>query len=410
MMNEWITRTDIYNAYKICKHRKNNTEACAIFEINEARNIESLWYDLNNHTYTIGYSNAFCVTRPKIREVFAADFRDRVVHHILMMKTMYLFEDTFVEDTYNCRVGKGTYYGHQRLLQMSEEYKDGWVLSCDIRGFFMSIPKRQLAQEIEIFLRAKYTGKDLEEIIRLTNMVVMHEPQNLCIKKGDLKLWYHLPKEKSLFTCGKGLGMAIGNLTSQIYANFHLSPADNMLKNTPNTRSGRYVDDIRTFAHDKETLLRIIPRLRNFLKQDRHLTLHPDKISIQPVRHGVNFIGCTVKQGRLYAGKRTVGNMLNMIRLYNALPEKEMRESVEKFVQRYNSYAGYMKHYKTYAIRWKVWNSVSDNVKKFVYLTGHLCVLKARTKYKTKTKLKQQYYDLRKHSNRKLQALGESAS
>ena len=66
-----------------------------------------------------------------------------------------LLENYFISDTYNCRKGKGTMYGHNRALDLSKEYSDGWVLSFDISGFFMSIDKTILANRIEIFLRER---------------------------------------------------------------------------------------------------------------------------------------------------------------------------------------------------------------------------------------------------------------
>lgn len=386
-MNEWVTLDEIYAAYLDCRKRKRNTKSCAIFEIYEAEYLQTLWEDLNAGTYTIGVSDAFCVTRPKVREVFAADFRDRIVHHLLMNKTGDLFEADFIDNTFNCRVGKGTNAAHKCVLNYANEYADGWVLDGDMQGFFMSIPKTNLADNLEAFLRAKYKGNDLEQVVWLTRMVALHKPQYACRRKGNVKLWDLLPVQKSLFTCGDNLGMAIGNLTSQIYANFYLSPFDHWLASMPGIGYCRYVDDIRLFAHDKQTLLNLLPLIRERLAAIG-ITLHPHKIELQQVRKGFAFVGANEKGGRLYIGNRTVGNAFNMIRIYNHLPEAEMAESVDKFVQRYNSYAGYMRHYFTYAVRWRMWNEVADNVKRFVYLSDKLCVLHARNKYRNINKLK----------------------
>ena len=86
MKKETFSLDAVYSAYLDCRRRKRNTKACTEFELNEVENIYSLYKDLNNGTYTIGKSIAFCVTRPKIREVFAASFRDRIVHHLLILR------------------------------------------------------------------------------------------------------------------------------------------------------------------------------------------------------------------------------------------------------------------------------------------------------------------------------------
>ena len=129
-MNNWLTLSDLYESYLDCRRKKRNTHSCAAFERNEATNLMKLYRDLNGGHYEIGYSNAFCVTRPKVREIFASDFRDRIVHHLLIMKTMPLFEQYFIDDSYNCRKGKGTMYGHKRLAEMAQRHKDDWVCVC----------------------------------------------------------------------------------------------------------------------------------------------------------------------------------------------------------------------------------------------------------------------------------------
>ena len=115
-MKEWCTLEEVYDAYLDCRKRKRSSKSCSVFETNEMANIHRLWQEILHHTYEIGYSDAFCVTRPKLREVFAAEFRDRIVHHLLVKRTIALFEAHFVQDTYNCRKGKGTDYGVRRNL------------------------------------------------------------------------------------------------------------------------------------------------------------------------------------------------------------------------------------------------------------------------------------------------------
>lgn len=148
-MREWCSLEEVYDSYIECRRRKRSTKSCAKFEQNEMSNVYQLYLELNTHTYEIGFSDAFCVTRPKIREVFAADFRDRIIHHLLMRKLEPLFESVFIEDSYNCRKGKGTDYGVKRAVYFANEYSDGWVLICDLKGFFMSINKKLLWNKLK---------------------------------------------------------------------------------------------------------------------------------------------------------------------------------------------------------------------------------------------------------------------
>ena len=209
---EFVTLEEVLNAYKDCRKHKHNKRACIEFEMNEAENLVKLWEELNNGTYEIGFSDTFIVTRPKHREVFAADFRDRIVHHIIINRTNKFFEEYFIEDTYNCRKGKGTLYGvkrlHEQLKQISNNFtEDCYILKCDLKGFFMSIDKRLLWKMLEKFLREQYKGKDIEWLLWITKMVVMHRPELKCIKKCSKKLWRKIEKSKSLFCNGKWFGM-----------------------------------------------------------------------------------------------------------------------------------------------------------------------------------------------------------
>lgn len=385
-MNEWCSIEEVYAAYLDCKKRKSKSTQYAKFAANEAANIYDLWYDLNNHTYTIGKSDAFCVTRPKVREIFAAKFRDRIVHHLIMIKLLPHFERVFIEDTYNCRVGKGTDYGIKRVSTFMQNNPDKWVLKCDIKNFFMSIDKKLLAEQLDKFIRDMYKGEDIEEILSLTHQIVMHRPELNCIRKGDLDLWEQLPDGKSLFKTDANHGLAIGNYTNQIYANLVMTPIDCLF--TPlDVEYGRYVDDF-VVVGEREVLLELIPKIRKALKEIG-LTLHPTKIYLQPVRHGAKFIGGVIKHDRIYAGNRTVANAYDLVRECNRIRNKE--KYIEKFAQRYNSYMGYMIHKQTYAIRWRIWNELDDSVKKYVYMTNGLAVMKVRNQYKTINKYKEQY-------------------
>ena len=411
IMNEWLSLEELRLAYLECRKRKRNTEACAIFEINECLNLVNLLDDLNNGTYQIGYSNAFCVTRPKLREIFAADFRDRIVHHLIIRKIEPLLEAYFIDNSCSCRVGKGTQYGHQQALKMASEYADGWVMSGDIQSYFTSIPKQQLANEMETFVRERYTGNDIEQLIWLIRIVIMHEPQNLCHMKGDLKLFNMLPEDKSLRTCKKGHGMAIGNLTSQKKGNFHLTPFDILMSVTLNLAYIRYTDDWQAFSHTKEPLLKALPVARKFLSEDRHVTLHPRKIKIQQVRKGFTFIGAAFKRGQIRTGKRTYGNCYNFIIRYNNLSKEDFLKGVERFVQSYNSYMGYMKHQRSYSIRYKLWQTVSSEIKTFVYINDKLNVIHTKSEYRQRTILKKEYHGIRKqHQRRRLHQVKETAA
>ena len=167
-MDEKVTITELYDAYVECRTKKRGTIPCADFELNEAANLYDLWIDLNAGTYEIGESDAFCVTRPKDREIFAAAFRDRIVHHLLIRKLEYYFEAFFDDESYNCRKGKGNLYGARRLCAQMQDLPNVYGARLDLQGFFMSIQKPTLCKplinmgpEYDICKRTAIVGRQI---------------------------------------------------------------------------------------------------------------------------------------------------------------------------------------------------------------------------------------------------------
>lgn len=320
-----------------------------------------LWRELNDMTYEIGESKAFCVTRPKLREVFCAMMRDRVVHHLIVNHFLPLFESKMSEDAYACRKGKGTLYAAERtrehIERVSENYtREAWILKGDLQGFFMSID-RQLLYEIveEIVLEAG--TEDAEWWLWLWRKIILHAPEHNCRRVGDLTLWEKLPAEKSLFTNGEGMGVPIGNLPSQILANLLLSLFDFWMEARLGAEGayGRYVDDFHAVHTDKALLLELYEDARVFLRERLHLTLHPRKFYLQEARKGVTFAGACIKPGRVLTSRRAVSGLFARIDGYN-----RGLTARDEFLRSANSYFGLLRQHDSYGARWRAWKAIED--------------------------------------------------
>ena len=106
---------DLFEAYADCRTNKRNTMNALSFELDYESELVALCDEINKGTYRPGRSIAFVVNKPVTREIFAADFRDRVVHHLIINKLNPVFEKEFIYDSYACRKGRGTHFGIQRL-------------------------------------------------------------------------------------------------------------------------------------------------------------------------------------------------------------------------------------------------------------------------------------------------------
>lgn len=364
-----IALSDVFEAYYKCRKNKRRTINALAFELNFEREVIKLWRDINENKYKIGRSIAFIVKSPVQREVFAANFRDRIVHHLVISKINHLFEQEFIQNSYSCRDGKGVLYGvksiQSQMFDCSEGYtSDCYILKLDIRSFFMSINKHILYQKLYQFLSEKYDKPDKIILLRLVKQIVYHNPQDNCIIKGKRSDWNGLPCYKSLFWAQGHCGMPIGNLTSQIFANFYLNSFDKYVTETLGIKYyGRYVDDFILMHKNKEFLLDAHKKIERFLADNLKLVLHPQKVYIQHYSKGVQFIGAFIKPHRIYLGKRSKTNLFQKI--YTSLPK--MAISVENtfnllgnFITSINSYMGLMRHYSTYNLRCSIIKKINN--------------------------------------------------
>ena len=234
---EYVSYEELYAAYLDCRKRKRNTVNASEFEIDLNKNLYKLWRELNSGTYEIGVSIVFLVDRPVVREVYAACFRDRIVHHLIINRINDTIEKHFIFDTYSCRVGKGTLVGvkrcYEQIKKCSKNYtENAYVLKCDLKSFFMTISKPMLYKLLITFLRENYECSEDERYFNeyILKKIIYHCPQQNCIRKPSRAKPSDLPKGKSLTDCPSDKGLPIGNLSSQIFANFFMSYFDHYVK------------------------------------------------------------------------------------------------------------------------------------------------------------------------------------
>lgn len=348
--------------------------------MNETDNLITLCDEINNGTYKIGTSIVFIVRYPVYREVFAADFRDRIVHHLIMNELMPIFESEFIDNSFSCREGKGVLCGIKTVSNMMYEASnhyttDAWIAKLDMKSFFMSIDKIRLSRMIDDLIVKKYPDNRKKQKIReLCTQIIMHHPEQDCVKKGDISLWDKLPKRKSLFSVEGEYGLPIGNLTSQIFANYYLTPMDEYILNELGFKYyARYVDDIVIISDDKAKLLDGIGKIDRFAKEFLGISVHPNKRYIQYYKNGVRFIGAIIKPGRKYILNRTKGMFINKLKTkfkhYN--PQKAI-----DFMMCVNSYLGFLRQHSSYNIRkeiltdksligeWLPYINIEENFKK----------------------------------------------
>ncbi len=365
---------EFFEAYHECRRNKRWKNTSMEFELDYEKELMKLYREVNNGSYKVGRSVAFVVSRPVYREIFAAHFRDRVVHHLLLKKLNVLFEKEFIYDCYACRKGKGTLFGVKRLnrfiRQCSENYtKDCYILKLDIQAFFMNINRSLLWNKLQMFINEQYIGVDKLILMQALEKIILNDAMQGVELRSTHALRMRVPKNKKLENAPHGCGIPAGNLTSQVFANFYMSAFDHYIKSHLRIRHyGRYVDDFVIVHNNKEYLKNLIPKIRAFLKNNLGLTLHPNKVYLQHYVKGVKFLGAVIKPYRMYISNRTMGAFNYMVHEYNSI-ETISEYNIATFINRANSYLGFMVHHNTYkrrvgivkVLNQRMWKSVATS-------------------------------------------------
>lgn len=291
-------------AYFDCRRHKRNTKSALAFEIALEANLVGLFDELAAGVYRPGPSICFVVTRPKPREVWAAGFRDRVVHHLLYNKVGPRFERSFIADTCACIKGRGTLYAAERLESkirgVSANWaRPAWYLKCDIANFFVAIDKRRVAGFLEERIPEPWWRE-------LAESILFHDPRPDVILRCDPEKLALVAPHKRLGAQPSHLGLPIGNLSSQFFANVYLDRLDQFAKHVLRARHYiRYVDDFILLHESREWLAAAHKEIEAFLPRELGVRLNPAKTIIQPVDRGVDFVGQVIKPWRRQIRRRT---------------------------------------------------------------------------------------------------------
>src|SRR5271170_4867252 len=276
--------------------------AVASFHFDQERALWKLHDELTTRTYRPGAYRSFFIYEPKKRQISAAPYRDRIVHHALTGVLEPLYERSFIADSYACRKGKGTHAAVARCQQFARRFRH--VLKADIQKFFPSldheIAKQLVARKI----------KD-PDVLWLVGQIIDHSnPQEAVVN--------YFPGD-DLFAPGeRRRGIPIGNQTSQFFANVYLDPLDHFVKERLGIKGYvRYVDDFLMFSDDKSHLADVREQIRDFLVGLR-LRLHPAKSVIFPAKDGIRFLGYRVFPTHRLLPKENVRRFRRRVRLMEA--------------------------------------------------------------------------------------------
>ena len=302
---------------------KKAKRSASHFNFHLENELVRLCEELSTESYRPRPYFQFGISEPKVRKICSSEFRDRVVHHAICNVIEPLFEKRSIFDSYACRKGRGAHIAIKRCQQFSREFD--YFLKCDIRKYFESVDHSVLKR---LYRR---TFKD-QALLGLLDVIVDHKvPGNL-----------------------PGKGIPIGNLTSQHFANFYLTPLDHFIKEKLRVKGYvRYMDDFILFAKDKADLHHCLREIENFIARELALSLKPKATTIAPVSQGVPFLGFRVFRNLIRLQR------MNLVRLRRNIRrrENEFRRGViseKELVLSINSMIGHVSHVSSLAERKKI--------------------------------------------------------
>lgn len=311
------------------------------FNYNLENEIIILKKELETQTYIPSDYKVFQIIDPKPRQISAAPYRDRVVHHALCNVIAPIFEKSFIPDSYANRRGLGTHKALRRFIKFAQASR--YVLQCDIKKYFLTIDHTILKQIIRRKIKCPKTLWLIDLIIDRSNP---QEPVLLYFLGDDL--FSPIVHRK---------GLPLGNLTSQFFANIYLNEFDHFVKEQLQAkRYVRYVDDFAIFCDDPDFLKFAKLEIEVYLAKIR-LKLHSGKTQIFETKHGINFVGFRIVNNQIRVisknirrGRKRLHRLRKQINL-----GKTHTDQIQRSIQ---AWKGHLQHGNTWQLQQQLFSGL----------------------------------------------------
>jgi retron-type reverse transcriptase len=273
---------------------------------------------LKDGTYQPGEYRVFKVWEPKERIIMALPFFDRVIQHMIVNFIEPIFEKRFLFHSYACRKEKGVHEASKTLSKWLYELevvqgKKIYAIKGDIHHYFQSVSHDILKAEIRRYISDKALLKILDRII----------------------------DHNGIFP--PGVGIPVGNLTSQLFANVYLNKLDQFVKHELKVKYYvRYMDDFIILSEDPAELRRLLAIIEEFLRRELRLELNP-KTTILAAKNGINFVGYIHYKDHKKIRKDARRRLTKLLKAFET-GEVEL----EYFDRSIESSFGHMEHADTY--------------------------------------------------------------
>ncbi len=335
LYEEIISEENLYLAFQKAKKGKIKKNYVKEFFKNFKKNLNKLELELSNESYKPLPLETFTIRDPKTRKISKSDFRDRIVHHALCNIIDPIFDKSFIFDSYANRKGKGSLAALKRFDQFKRKIsrngkQNGWfnknqvkgyVLKADIKHYFQTVNHKILLNIIQKKIKCSKTINLIKNILSNYGGAISQ------------------------------IGMPLGNLTSQFFANIYLNELDKFVKHNLKAKYYiRYVDDFVILSSSKDELIKLRLNIDQFLQDNLKIELHKDKTKIINLSKGVPFVGfrCFYHNKLLKKfNRRNIQRKLN--EFHNMFLKGEI--DFDKIYEKLQGYFVYMSHADTYQLK-----------------------------------------------------------
>ncbi|MCI8345586.1 MAG: RNA-dependent DNA polymerase [Clostridia bacterium] len=317
--DEKLTYDNLMKAHLESRKNKSTKKDIILFNLKQEEYIRYLYDELKNQTYKHGGYYIFYIREPKLRKIQKSKYIDRIVHRWVVDSFLYdAFVPQFLTTSYACIKYKGMHKACLDVQNAMRHCKNIWnnyyILKMDVRKYFQSINKTKLLEIISRKIKDKKILWVLKEII--------------FSEEGET-------------------GIAIGNYTSQIFANIYLNEVDQYIKHKLKVKYYyRYMDDSIILVKTKEEAKYILEKITNFLKDELYLELN-EKTQVFKSKQGVNFCGYKINEYRIKIrdkGKKRLKNKIIDLKLKIKNGEITSKEA-QKYICRHMGYIKYANIY-----------------------------------------------------------------
>lgn len=353
-----ISSAEWWRHYLTARKHKRNKAAHLHFRLHCLDNLARLKREVATGEYIPNKSKCFVITKPRVREIIAADFADRVVQTCMVESIKPKLERTLHPHSYACRVGKGSLVAVKHLQEVifgaTQGYtRDAWVYKTDFKSFFMSIDTELWVNRLAEWMDANFTGERCEILKYIARVTYQSLPQLHCDVVCNPVMMQLVPDRKKQYGKASFYGIPIGNVTSQTLVQFAVTDFLNMMDSIA-YGCAHYTDDNAGAVLDKEQFLRLHPLIAADVEKRFHYTIHPEKFYFQHYSKGIEFLGFRIKYDRILPSKRLMHNFrwkITMAIQRVKLSHRYMLGTKETFMSTINSCCGLLKHTASYNYR-----------------------------------------------------------